>query len=144
MLILIAIVSALLIIVGIFTDDDAIKGGFSGVLILVIVISGFVGAGVGTASTMDEKIALYEQENRAIEEKVELSVSTYLEYEQETLISLTPENAGNFIFLYPELSADTMIQKQIATYQENHKAIVELKLDKINVAKLKWWLYFGK
>ena len=150
MLIVIAAISLIATIVGIIIycsineDAGSVIGGIGGVALVVSVIAiAFVGAGVGTAHTIDEKITLYEQENRVIEEKVELSVSTYLKYEQETLIALTPENAGNFLFLYPELSADTMIKEQIATYQANHRAIVQLKVDKINVTKLKWWLYFG-
>ena len=150
MLIVIAIIGLIATVVGVIMycsvneEAGSVIGGLGGVaLVISIVAMAFVGVGVGTAHTIDEKITLYEQENRIIEEKVELSVSTYLEYEQETLTSLTPENAGNFLFLYPELSADTMIKEQIATYQANHQAIVQLKVDKINVAKLKWWLYFG-
>lgn len=152
MLIVSSIVGLIALVIGIVLylkeydwEETGVAIAWCGGIVLVVslVAMAFVGANVATAHTIDEKITLYEQENRVIEEKVELSVSTYLEYEQETLTSLTPENAGNFLFLYPELSADTMIKEQIATYQANYRAIVQLKVDKINVSKLKWWLYFG-
>jgi len=152
MLIATAIVGLILAIVGYViylkttcTEELGETLAWIGVVIFAISLIAMpcVGAKIATSHTIDEKIALYEQENQIIEEKLELSVSTYLEYEQETLTSLTPENAANFVCLYPELSADTLMQKQIEAYLSNHAAIVKLKVEKINLAKAKWWLYFG-
>lgn len=153
MLILLAVISLIAIIVGILIY---IKGHYNykeagriiavvGVIVLAITLLSMTGAGhqLATAHTIDEKIALYEQENRVIEEKVELSVSRYLGHEQATLTALTPENAANFVAFIPELNSDSVVQQQIATYLKNHEAIVRLKLNKINLATSRWLLYFG-
>lgn len=153
MLIVIAVVGLIAVIGGLllyfnsdYRHEDvgltvAVIGGI--ILAASIIAMIFVGADLATSHTIDDKIALYEYENSIIEEKVNLSVTTYLEYEQGTLQALTPENAANFVCLYPELSADSVVQQQIATYLRNHDNIVNLKLKKINLSVNRWWLYFG-
>lgn len=153
MLILLAAISLIVIIAGIiiyFKSDYSHEGagpvivGCGGVVFAIAIIAMiFVGADLATSHIIDDKIALYERENNIIEEKVNLSVTAYLEYEQETLQALTPENAANFVCLYPELSADSVVQQQIATYLENHNTIIKLKVKKINLSVNRWWLYFG-
>ena len=153
MLIVIAIISLIAVVGGIIyyhkvdycDNGPAIVIGVIGGLLLSasLIAALFVGADLATAHTIDDKIALYENENRIIEEKINLSVSTYLEYEQETLQALTPENAANFVCLYPELSADSVVQQQVATYISNHNSIVSLKVRKVNLSINRWWLYFG-
>jgi hypothetical protein len=45
--------------------------------------------------------------------------------------------------MYPDLKADTLVQKQIETYVANNNTIKELRTDKINGKVYRWWLYFG-
>lgn len=153
MLIVIAVVSLITLVGGVvyYINADYSNRDLGGIIaslgavVLLIALGAmiFVGADLATSHIIDDQIALYEQENSIIEEKINLSVSAYLEYEQETLQVLTPENAANFVCLYPELSADSVVQQQITTYLENHNTIVNLKVKKINLSLNRWWLYFG-
>jgi len=113
---------------------------------LVISIVDLVGykADVATASSIDEKIIMYEEENTKIEEKINATVTTYLSHEQGTLTSLTPENAANVLVAYPELKSDTLVVSQIETYISNSEKIKELKEEKIDLARKKWWINYGK
>ncbi len=153
MLILLSVISLIVIIAGLimyFKSDyrheeaGTIIAGCGAIVFAIAIIAMIcVGAVLATSHTIDEKITLYEQENRVIEEKINLTVTTYLAHEQETLTALTPENAANFVALIPELNSDSVVQQQIATYLENHETIVSLRVEKINLAKSRWWMYFG-
>ena len=114
------------------------------VILAVCLIAGcLIGCTLANAHTIDEQIALYEQENQIIEGKIEASVNAYLEHEQKTIQHLTPENATTYVSFIPELNSDSVVNQQIKTYLENHQIIISLKVEKINLVKCKWWLYFG-
>ena len=153
MLIVVSAIAIALIVVGIimisngkYETEQAGTALFAiGVFFLFASLIGgsFVGAHLATSHTIDEQIALYEQENRIIEEKVEASVNAYLEHEQKTIQPLTPENATTYVSFIPELNSDSVVSRQINTYLANHQSIMTLKVKKINLVKYKWWLYFG-
>lgn len=98
---------------------------------------------VAGASRIDEKIALYEEQNTKIEQQIETVVAQYQEYETGIFTEVSPESAITLVSLYPELKADTLVQSQIDIYVENNKKIVELKEKAIIADVYKWWLYFG-
>ena len=99
---------------------------------------------VQEGKVINKKIALYEKENKELEEKIEVTVKGYMDFEKETYKELKADNYMNLVNLYPELKSDKLVQKQISTYQANKNKIIELELEKINVKKSKWWLYFGR
>lgn len=113
-----------------------------------IIVFAFI---MGNADTLinaryiDEKIAMYQEENETIESQIEAAVEQYMEYESGTYEKI--KNDSDVVVmanLYPELKADSLVQEQIKTYQENNKTIKNLKSKKIDVKTAKWWLYFGK
>jgi hypothetical protein len=92
---------------------------------------------------IDEKIAMYTEENTRIEQQIANCVERYQEYEQGVFEKVSPDNAVTLVSLYPELKSDTLVQAQIETYVKNNNKIKELKEHKIDAYVRKWWLYFG-
>ena len=143
----------LLLIIGIgltcciFMDNDTGEV-FSGVgsLISVVALIGII-INIGiliNGRTLDDKIAMYEQENAAIEQSVDVLVKDYYRHESDTYSSLTPENAVLFASAYPELQSNELATKQLEIYVDNNNKIKELKEDQINLSKNRFWLYFGR
>lgn len=130
-----------------FIDDDigevlSAIGIFIGVIALIAV---FVNIGILVwGRTLDDKIAMYEGENSAIEQSVDVLVKDYYRHESDTYSSLKPENAVLFASAYPELQSNDLATKQLEIYVENNNKIKELKEDQINLSKNRFWLYFGK
>lgn len=84
------------------------------------------------------------QENQNIEEDMNILVEQYMNYESDTYGNLKNESSITLVSLYPELKADTLVEKQIEIYTENNKKIKELKEKIINISNYKWLLYFGR
>lgn len=142
----------LLLILGIgllccaFMDNDigealSIFGGiffivsFAGIIVSIVCLV--------NGRTLDDKIAMYEGENAAIEQSVDILVKDYYRHESDTYNSLTPENAVLFASAYPELQSNDLATRQLEIYVENNNKIKELKEDKINLSKHRFLLYFG-
>jgi len=143
----------LLLIIGIglicciFIDND-IGEVFSvfGLFISVVALIGII-INIGiliNGRTLDDKIAMYEQENAAIEQSVDVLVKDYYRHESDAYSSLTPENAVLFASAYPELQSNELATKQLEIYVENNNNIKELKKDQINLSKNRFCLYFGR
>ena len=92
---------------------------------------------------IDEKIALYQEENIAIEEQIAGIVNRYQEYELNVINQCSPDEAVTMISLYPELKSDTLVSKQIDVYVANNEKIKSLKEDKINQKTIGWWMNFN-
>lgn len=112
-------------------------------LAVVVVAIGFVWHGLVNARTLDDRIAMYEEENQEIETQIAECVEKYMAYEEGVFEGVSSESAITLVSLYPELKADTLVQKQIEVYVANNEKIKELKEEKITVKNKKWWLYFG-
>lgn len=93
---------------------------------------------------IDEKIKLYQNQNKNIEEKIELVVKEYKDYEKDTFKDLKADSYITLVNLYPELKTDEMVKQQIELYMKNNKKITSLKEDKITRTIYRWWVYFGK
>ena len=116
-----------------------------GIFISVVALIGII-INIGiliNGRTLDDKIAMYEQENAAIEQSVVVLVKDYYRHESDTYSSLTPENAVLFASAYPELQSNELATKQLEIYVENNNNIKKLKKDQINLSKNRFWLYFG-
>ena len=95
------------------------------------------------AYTIDDTIKLYENENAKIEKSIDEIVTDYLQHEHNGFVDLE-KSPINLVTLYPELNSNKLVSKQLETYISNDNKIIELKEMKINIAKIKWILYFGK
>ena len=143
----------LLLIIGIgltcciFMDNDTgeVFSGFGSLISVVALIGIIINIGILiNGRTFDDKIAMYEQENAAIEQSVDVLVKDYYKHESDTYSSLKPENAVLFASAYPELQSNELATKQLEIYVDNNNKIKELKEDQINLSKNRFWLYFGR
>lgn len=98
---------------------------------------------VSNLSVINEKIAMYEQENTKIEQQIEAAVISYQQHEKDVFTDVKPDSYIQLVSIYPELKSDTLVKEQIKTYQSNNKKIKELKVTAINGNVKRWWLYFG-
>lgn len=146
MLIVLIVISIILIILMcaeiIDSDLIIIPVGALGIKILVLSVLCW---NLVECRVIDKKIELYNNQNKEIEEKVEIVVKEYMQHESNTFKGLkTDESYIALVTLYPELKADKLIQQEIDLYEENNNKIIDLKEKKINAIIYKWWLYFGK
>ncbi|MBQ7240302.1 MAG: hypothetical protein IJH63_01605 [Methanobrevibacter sp.] len=150
MLIILILISIAIIILGLFVypNDEEIGtfitgAGIIGFIIkiigLICCISSLVGARV-----IDQRIELYQNKNKEIEEKMEIVVKNYMEYEGNTYKELKTDSYIQLINLYPDLKADQLVKQQINLYIENNNKIIQLKEEKMNKTIYRWWVYFGK
>lgn len=112
-------------------------------VIVALVITGVLGVKVANLRVIDEKIAMYQEENTKIEQQIDAAVKSYQNYESHIITECAPESSITLVSLYPELQADTLVQKQIEVYIQNNKKIKDLKERDINGDVYRWWLYFG-
>lgn len=124
---------------------DGLVGIFLGTIPLVIgvIVAIFLAVQVSNLSVINEKIAMYEQENTKIEQQIETAITAYQQHEKDVFTEVKPDSYIQLVSIYPELKSDTLVKEQIKTYQSNNKKIKELKVTAINGNVKRWWLYFG-
>ena len=113
-------------------------------LIASIIATIYFGVNVKGNDVIDDKIAMYQEENSKIEEQIAIVVSDYMEHESKVFDSAKVSSPVILAQLYPELKSDELIKSQIDIYVANNEKIKDLKLKKINISVYRWWLYFGK
>ena len=152
MILLIFGICILMIVGGFILDrktgvDGDICFGISGIGVVVgfFVLLGLiiVGVNVKSLSVIDDRIAMYEEENARIEQQVADVVEQYQKYETDIFMEVAPESAVTMVSLYPELKSDSLVQAQIEVYTENNKTIRDLRDKQIKGNVYRWWLYFG-
>lgn len=144
MLILLTVLFFILTLVALFKwEDEDITCWFGVAFIVLLVISIIVGIGVVSGRKIDDKIAMYVEENQNIETQMNALVEQYMNYESGTYGELKGESSITLVSLYPELKADALVTKQIEVYIANNEKIKELKENKIDLSAKRWWLYFG-
>lgn len=142
MIILLIIISIIGFVISCVIEDD-IAGFFVMCFCVLFIIAILLGIIVSGGRTIDEKIAMYQEENNKIEKQLDTLVSNYMNYESNTYEKFKSESSVTLVSMYPELKSDKLVEEQISVYEENNKKIRELKEDKINLKVKKWWLYFG-
>lgn len=113
----------------------------------IAIILFFIGVNAVTlvnARDVDERIAMYEEQNAKIEAQVSEAVETYMAHENKVFDKAKADSSITLVSLYPELKSDTLMQELTSTYTENNKKICELKEEKITAKRAKFWLYFGR
>ena len=113
---------------------------FGGISLVAIII---LGIDVKSLSVIDDRIAMYEEENTRIEQQIADVVEQYQKYETDIFMEVAPESAVTMVSLYPELKSDSLVQAQIEVYTENNKTIKDLRDQQIKGNVYRWWLYFG-
>ena len=119
----------------------AILGVALGFVSFIAII--VLGIHVKSLSVIDDRIAMYEEENARIERQVADVVEQYQKYETDIFMEVAPDSAVTMVSLYPELKSDSLVQAQIEVYTENNKTIRGLRDKQIKGNVYRWWLYFG-
>ena len=115
-----------------------------GILLGISLIATIVlGVDYSEVKIIDDKIALYQEENTKIEEQINIIVEKYQTYEKGTFENCKIEDPTMVFVMYPELKSDSLVTKQIELYVENNKQIKKLKSEKLDYNLMAWWLYFG-
>lgn len=143
MIILLIIISIIGFIIACGIDNDDIGYISMWCFVVSLIVAIFLGISVSNGRIMDEKIAMYQEENNKIEKQLDTLVSNYMNYESNTYEKFKSESSVTLVSMYPELKSDKLVEEQISVYENNNKKIRELKEDKINLKVKKWWLYFG-
>ena len=152
MIILLLIIFIIMAVLGFWlsdiTDFDIFEISMGGAGIVGAIIS-FIAMLIliinfSNLTVINEKIAMYEQENQKIETQIAETIQQYQEYESGIFTEVAPESSVTLVTLYPELKADTLVQKQIEVYVANNEKIKQLKESSISANVIRWWLYFGK
>lgn len=112
--------------------------------IVCLIAALILGITVSNHNVVDDKIAMYLEENTMIEEQVNILVDEYMEHESEVYSNAKVTSPVVLAQMYPEIKADDLIRSQIDIYVANNEQIKSLKLQKINGSVYRWWLYFGK
>lgn len=154
MLIIFGIAFIALIIIGwvidYFLNLEGWCGGCLSIICGTALIIGIIAAicminDVAEGKIIDEKIVIYEQENEKIETALDVLVKEYMTQEEKIMIkTANKESLITLVQLYPDLKSNNLVQKQMDIYVNNNKKIKNLKTEKLNISKSKWWLYFGK
>ena len=119
------------------------------VLGTLIMLASFVTIIVGSvyiskSRTINDKIAMYEEENTRIESSVTQAVEKYLEHEQNIFDDLQGADISTLLVVYPEINGNDLVKKQIEIYVSNNDKVRKLKNDKLNIDVWRFWVYFGK
>lgn len=117
-------------------------GGVLLVIGLIIVL--WNSMGVIKGRTYEQKITMYQEENKKIESQVDVVVQKYMAHEDSTFKTAKNESAMTLVALYPELKSDSLVKEQIKIFNKNNEKIKSLKEAQIDVSTAKFWLYFGK
>ena len=119
--------------------------GFSGVVAFIMFIAiCCLSLKLATSRGIDDKIEMYQAESAKIEAQIDRIVKDYLEYEKETRVNFKTEDSPmTLMALCPELKSDALVQQQLDVYIQNNAQIRELRKQQIDIAQIKWLLYFG-
>jgi hypothetical protein len=144
MIITLLILSILFLGFALWIDIDVFKTGALTVFLLLLIPLVFLTGAIVNGRVIDDKIAMYEEENASIEQAIDDLVTEYMKHETDTFNDLKGNDSMILVSLYPELKSDELVKMQIETYQSNNQKIKDLRESKINISNYKWWLFFGK
>lgn len=151
MIVLFTIIFILLMFLAVYVNDKFYMEILTGVIAFISVI-GIVACAIFTVGTIyniaegryiDERIAVYQEENEKIEKDIRTIINQYQDHEEKVFNVSEVESAVTLIQMYPELKSDKLVSKQIKIFNENNKEIKALKSKKIDCKKSKFILYFG-
>lgn len=92
--------------------------------------------------TSSDKIAMYEEENKNIENQITTIVNNYQGYEKEIISNVA--DMETVLIKIPDLKSSELVNTQMLMYVNNNNKIKELKEKQIEMKIYKWSLYFGK
>ena len=147
MLYILLVIGIALVICGAFKDDEGtiVLGFIIGFPSLVAVL---IAGGIYNydSSTIDSRLAVLKEQNTIVLTQIEPLVQQALEHESSTYKDLKLDVAKVIAFtqLYPDLKANSFLNKQIDIILINQEEIKQLKLDKASLNSFHFWLWTPK
>lgn len=120
----------------------SVSSGILAFVFMLLLSWGF--CEIANTISYDAEIAVIQEQNTSLEEKISDCVLAYLEHEGKTYDSLTPDKALAYATALPELSSNVLVQEQIGVYKENRDSLQELLIKKARAPALRYKVYFGK
>jgi hypothetical protein len=147
MLYILLIIGLILFIIGLIKDEEVL-GGFGLAILVVAIFVLLVVGGVYNyqSSTIDNRLNVVEEQNQIVLSQIEPLVRQALEYESNTYKEFKLDAAKIIAFtqLYPDLKANSFLNKQIDIILANQQEIKQLKLDKASLNAYHFWLWTPK
>ena len=144
MLYILLVIGLTILIVGITNYEDAIAGvGMAIFIVFFFVTALVVGLYNYDKSTINNRLAVLEEQNQLVLSQIEPLVQQALEYESNTYKDFKLDAAKVIAFtqLYPDLKANNFLNKQIDIILANQEEIKQLKLDKASLNAYHFWLW---
>ena len=91
-----------------------------------------------------EKIEILREQNTEIEQKVNASVTVFLEHESITYDTMTVNDAFAYAVTIPQLASSELIKEQLFLYRINNEKLLSLLTIKAELKTKRFILYFGK
>jgi hypothetical protein len=147
MLYILLIIGLILFIIGLIKDEEVL-GGFGLAILVVAMFVLLVVGGVYNyqSSTIDNRLNVVEEQNQIVLSQIEPLVQHALEYESNTYKEFKLDAAKIIAFtqLYPDLKANSFLNKQIDIIVANQEEIKQLKLSKASLNAYHFWLWTPK
>jgi hypothetical protein len=147
MLYILLIIGLILFIIGLIKNEEVL-GGFGLAILVVAMFVLLVVGGVYNyqSSTIDNRLNVVEEQNQIVLSQIEPLVQHALEYESDTYKEFKLDAAKVIAFtqLYPDLKANSFLNKQIDIIVANQEEIKQLKLSKASLNAYHFWLWTPK
>lgn len=140
----IVLIFAILGGIGLIKDEEWIFAPSIGICVVALIVGFLAAWDLIDGRVLDDRIAMYETENAAIEQEITTLVEQYMVFESDTYSELKGDSAVTLISLYPELKSNELVSKQCELYIANKEQIVRLKEEKLDLSTAKFLIYFGK
>ena len=147
MLYILLVIGLILLIIGVTRYEEILAS--LGVVIFVVflcVTAIVVGVYNYDKSTIDNRLTILEEQNQIVLAQIEPLVQHALEYESNTYkdFKLDANKLIAFTQLYPDLKANSFLNRQIDIILANQVEIKQLKLDKASLNAYHFWLWTPK
>ena len=144
MLYILLVIGLILLIIGVTRYEEILAS--LGVVIFVVflcVTAIVVGVYNYDKSTIDNRLTILEEQNQIVLAQIEPLVQHALEYESNTYkdFKLDANKLIAFTQLYPDLKANSFLNRQIDIILANQAEIKQLKLDKSSLNAYHFWLW---
>lgn len=147
MLYVLLFIGLILLIIGITQYEDVLSAIGAGIFIVFLFVTAIaVGVYNYDKTTIDNRLVVLEEQNKVVLSQIEPLVQHALEYESTTYqgFKLDANKLIAFTQMYPELKANTFLNKQIDIILANQAEIKQLKLDKASLNAYHFWLWTSK
>ena len=147
MLYILLIIGLILFIVGIIRFEDVLVC-LGGIIFAVFFFVTAVVVGIYNydKTTVNSRLVVLEEQNQVVLSQIEPLVQQALEHESNTYKELKLDAAKVIAFtqLYPDLKANSFLNRQIDIILANQQEIKKLKLDKASLNAYHFWLWTPK